>query len=224
MNFLELCQRAVMEGGASGNNSTVVGAAGEWARFVTWVNQAWKDVQFNRNDWLWMRKTKSFSTIANQGEYPIASAPLSLTDFGNWVEHSFRIYQTSAGIGHELTLDYVPYEYFRDTWLISSLRYSYTQPTRITVSPSKSLILALPPDSTDYTISGDYYKTLTALTLDTDTPDMPVRFHEAIVWKALMYYGAYESAPEKYTSAEREFKRIMTQLEIDQLPDIIVRR
>lgn len=224
MNYIQLCQRASMEGGASGRNTSVFGATGEWLRFVTWVNQAWLDIQTERNDWQWMRKTASFSTIAQQGTYEVDTAPLSLTDFGNWVEHSFRIYRTSAGIAHELMLDYVPYEYFRDTWLISSLRSSYSQPVQITIAPDKSLVLALPPDSADYTISGDYYKKPTSIVQNTNTPDMPDRFHMAIVWKALMYYGSYESYPEKYATAEREYKRIMTQLGIDQLPEITVRR
>ena len=154
MNYIELAQRAVMEAGASGRNSTVANANGEWLRFVTWVNQAWLDIQNEHADWLWMRKTTSFQTIANQAEYPVTAAPISLTDFASWINDSFRIYRTS--IQSELFLNQVEYGMFRDMWLYGSLRTSYGQPTNITVSPSKSLILALPPDSTDYTVTGDY--------------------------------------------------------------------
>lgn len=221
MNYLEIAQRSVLEGGASGRGVSIAGASGEWLRFVTWVNQAWQDIQNEHSgSWLWMRKTKSFPTVAEQGEYTLSD--LSITDFASWHKDSFRVYKDT--VGNETYLPYLPYNMFRDIYLISNVPTTYSMPSVMTISPIKSIVLALPPNDASYVITGDYQSTPAKLTLDADTPAMPERFHMAIVWKALMYYAAYESYPEKYSTAEREYKRIRNQLEIDQLPEITINR
>ena len=221
MNFLQLAQRAVQEGGASGRNTSVFSATGEWLRFVTWVNQAWQDIQNEHaGSWLWMRKTKSFSTVANEGEYTLAD--LSITDHGYWHNNSFRIYKDT--VGNETYLPYMPYERFRNVYLIADVPTTYSMPSVMSISPAKSVLLALPPNDTSYVVTGDYQSEPVSLVQNTNTPAMPERFHMAIVWKALMYYGSYESYPEKYATAEREYKRIKALLEADQLPEITVDR
>lgn len=225
MNFLQLAQRAVLESGTSGvtSSTTVISPTGEWKRFVTWVNQAWQDIQEEQEEnWLWMRGSVSFATVAEQAEYTTTAAPLSLTDFASWRTNNFRIYKTS--ISNEIPLSYLDYYYFRDQYIIGTTRTSYTQPSVITVSPTKSLILALPPDDTSYTVTGDYQKTPTTLSLDADTPEMPTRFHMMIVWKTLMHYGGYESSPEAYSRGEKEYDKLMSKLMLDQLPKLRVRR
>lgn len=221
MNYLQLAQRAVQEGGASGRGTVISGATGEWLRFVTWVNQAWEDIQNEHaGAWLWMRETKSFPTVAEKGEYTLTD--LAITDFAFWHQNSFRIYQND--VGNETYLPYLPYEQFRDIYLIANGPTTYSMPSVMTVSPSKSVILALPPNDTSYVVTGDYQSTPVKLKLAGDTPAMPERFHMAIVWKALMYYGSYESYPEKYGTAEREYKRIKNLLEINQLPEVTINR
>lgn len=220
MNYLELCKRALIEGGVSGsyNTLTTVGATGEFGRFCTWINQAWEDIQTQRDDWLFMRKTAIFNLIANQAEYETNLAPMSLVDYGNWVEDSFRIYKDT--INTEYRLQQIDYNTFRDIYLLGSTRNSYGMPIVVTVSPSQSLIFALPPDYT-YTVIADYQRTPSSFSLDTDTPNIPPRFHMMIVYRALMHYGAFESYPEKFSRAEIEYRRLMAMLEIDQLPKLI---
>ncbi len=219
MNRLQLAQQLRRDCGISGSETTTVDASGEWSDVVNWIDRAWEDIQLDRPNWLWMRTTASFSTVAEQAEYPYASAPLSLTDFARWVPRSFRIYKTS--IGNEMILDeWESYERFRDTYLIGSQRTSYGYPSSIVVSPTKSLILALPPDDTSYTISGDYYKVPTMLSADTDEPDMPPRFHMLIVYRAMEFAGFKESANELITLAQKNIIRMTRLLEDDQLPTV----
>ena len=80
MNYLALVKRAISEAGASGVNNvtTVANASGELLRFTQWINQAWIDIQNKRSDWLFMRKSVQFNLIANQAEYPVTSAPISI--------------------------------------------------------------------------------------------------------------------------------------------------
>lgn len=219
MNRLQLAQQLRRDCGISGSETTTVDASGEWSDVVNWIDRAWEDIQLDRPNWLWMRTTASFSTVAEQAEYPYASAPLSLTDFARWVPRSFRIYKTS--IGNEMILDeWESYERFRDTYIIGSQRTSYGYPSSIVVSPTKSLILALPPDDTSYTISGDYYKVPTVLSDDTDEPDMPSRFHMLIVYRAMEFAGFKESANELITLAQKNIVRMTRLLEDDQLPTV----
>ncbi len=165
MDYLTLCKRAVIEAGTSGVNglTTTADARGEWLRFVTWVNQAWLDIQTERDDWLFMRKSKAFNLIPNQAEYNITTAPLSITDYGSWVDDSFRIYLTDPN--REMRISQMAFIPFRDTYLIGSLRVSYSMPTVVSVSPTQSLIFALPPDSA-YTVIADYQRTPQSLTHD----------------------------------------------------------
>lgn len=226
MNFLQLVNRAVMEAGVTGTtatNTTVQDASGELLRFATWVNQAWEDLQ-NEHDgaWNWMNTSFSFTTIAQQAEYPYASAPLSLTNFGSWDTDTFRIYKTD--IGSETYLPHQEYRYFRDQFLIGTLHTTDSQPSVFTVSPSQSIILALPPEDTSYVISGRYRTTVSTLSADTDTPEMPTRFHMLIVWGALISGGWYENAPEMLARGTKEYKKLKAALEHNQLPAIAVDR
>lgn len=223
MNRLELAQQLRRDCGISGSETTTINASGEWGDVVNWIDRAWNDIQIAHDDWMWMRKSFSFSTIAQQAIYAPAGAPLSLSDFGSWMPGTFRIYRDS--IQSEIPLNFWhSYDQFRDTYLIGSLRSSYGQPTEVCAGPDKSLILALPPDSTNYTILGDYIKSPTILTLDASIPDMPARFHMLIVYEAMKYAGYKEGANELLMMHSSEKNRLLTLLEIDQLPKMVINR
>jgi len=93
MQFIDLVKALRRECGVSGTDATVTGATGEWARLVNWTAQAYTEIQMENTDWQWMRKSKTFNTVANQGEYDL-TADLALTDFADWREKSFRVYLT----------------------------------------------------------------------------------------------------------------------------------
>lgn len=219
--YLQLCQRLRQEGGISGSDSTVVSAAGEWKRVCDWVAQAYVEIQEDQTNWEWMRATKSFATIANQAEYAYASSPILLTSFSKWRDGSFRIYSTDVGDEHQLIQ--MRYDYFREIYRIGNNTTTYGYPSIISVSPTKSLFLALPPDGI-YTVTGEYYTAPTVLAADADIPAMPTRFHLAIVYKAMMYLGGYEVAAEIYQRGEKGYKEMYGRLMSDQLPPVQVDR
>ena len=45
-------------------------------------------------------------------------------------------------------------------------------------------------------------------------------FNGALVYQAMMQYGAYESAPEVYNRGEKEYDKLMQRLELQRLPDV----
>ena len=221
MTYIELCKRLRQEVGASGADVTVSGATGEWKRLCDWIAEAYNEIQRdNLGKWHWLRTTKTFTTTASQSEYDYASAPLSLTDFASWRDNSFRLYKN---IGDEFFLDQWNYSDFRDYYIIGNNRTTEARPQSITISPTKSLILGLVPDDA-YTVVTEYYKSPESLASDSDEPDMPSRFHMAIVYKAMTYYALYENASEHLVRGENLFDQIYAELMADQLDQVRVHR
>lgn len=221
MNKLEMAVELREMCGLSGADATTVGARGEWLVLINAIKRAWEDIQRNRPDWLWMRKTVSFTTIAAQGEYSYSAAPLSLTDFGAWDTDTFRLYNTS--VADELFLNYVKYAYFRDYWLFGTSRTINYQPYDFTISPTKSIIFGPAPDAA-YTVTADYLKTPSTLDSDSSEPDMPARFHMLIVYEAMKFIGMRESGVELFEYARMQAAQLKFDLELDQLPEITISR
>ena len=225
MNRLELAQTLRSDAGISGSDDTTIDPSGEWKDVVRWIDRAWKDIQTrNKGEWNWMRRSVQFTTIAGQKEYDPEAAPMSLTDFGNWVPRTFRVYQDGL-IGNQLDLaHWQSYELFRDSYLIGSLATEASRPNDVVISPSKSIILYPTPVDTSFTVTADYYSKPQVLALDTDEPNMPEQFHEVILYRALMFASQVEGASDNYAIGEREFKSLYSLLMADQLPRMVVNR
>lgn len=218
MNFLQLVQRLARDTGVPGTGpATVVNQSGEDGRLVNWISSAWVDIQNEHSDWQWMRKSASFSTVAGQATY--TPTQCGVTDFGAWDRNSFRNYDTAAGSKSEIFMSYQEYELWRDEYQFGNMRTVQTRPSQITITPDKSIGLG-PVPAAGYTVIGDYYSIPTEMTLDADIPALPTQYHMAIVYRAMMFYGAYEAANEVYQHGQTEFERIMARIYSDRLPDI----
>ena len=213
--YLDLCKDLRAECGVSGTDTTVVSATGEWARMCNWVKKAWIEIQEKHPDWEWKRKSFTFNTIANQGEYTAVQA--GVTDLGEWKPASFRLYLQAAGVGSEQLIGFKHYNIFRDYYLLSTRKTTYARPTEVSISPSRTILLGLIPNDV-YVVSGEYFTAPITLALDADTPDMPAQFHNAIVYRAMMHYGSFEAASEVYERGQQQYKEMMASLRLHQLP------
>ena len=221
MTYLELVRRLHSECGVSGSPpSTTVGQIGEMKRLVDWTATAWTEIQEKRPNWSWMQTAVSFDTVAGDYEYSPTEAGIEST-FANWKADSFRSYLKAAGVGSEVFMTPMTYDQFRNYYLFSTRRTSLSQPLELAVAPNKNLLVG-PPPADVYTIVGEYYKLPVVLSADADIPDLPARFHMAIVYRAMIDYGMYEAAPEVVTRGETKFREMMIKIEDDQLPDILV--
>jgi hypothetical protein len=167
-----------------------------------------------------MRYSMSFPTIAGQASYTLAeieSTGIGFSDFGNWDRDTFRNYLTATGTNDENEMPWMPYDMWRDTYQIGATRNTTTRPTQFTITPALGIGLGCTP-IVGYTISGDYFKVATEMVNDTDIPALLSQFHMAIVYKAMMFYGASESAPEVYDDGKTEFDLMMDRIELQQLP------
>ena len=224
MNFLQLVNRARVECGVSGASTPLtsgVGLTGESARFYSWINSAWEDIQTSKEDWQWLRDTFQFNTITQQQIYTPTEAGVGTT-FGNWKRDSFRASSVGQNYADEQLLNYMDWSIFRNLYVYGNMRFTYTRPVVITIDPYKNLGFGAVPDQ-PYVIVGEYYKMPTTFAANTDAPyaAFPDRFHMMIVYRAMMFYGGYEAAPEVYSRGEFEFKRLMNRLTIDQLPTMV---
>lgn len=219
--FLDCVQRLAFECGIAGTGpTTVLNPTGQTADLVNWVGAAWLEIQNLHTDWSFMLQSPgvSFTTIAGQALYTPTACGIAAGEVSEWKRDTFRNYLTSAGTPSEVQMDYVPYDEWRDLYQIGALRTSQIRPLVFTVHPDQSIGLATP--LTGYTITGDYYSTPVAFAADDDEPSLPTKFIMAIVYKAMMFYGAYESAPETYNQGEAQYNKFITRMEVGRLPEI----
>lgn len=224
MNYLQLVNTARRECGVSGSSTpltTVQNLSGESLRMANWVNQAWVDVQTAKEDWQWMREAVQFNTVTHQQVYSPTDTGVADT-FGNWKRDSFRCSSVGQNYADEQLLNYMEYTTFRNLYQYGNMRTTYARPVVVSIVPGsdKSLGFGAIPDQ-PYVITGEYYKKPVDFSADTDEPAIPDRFQMMIVYRAMMYYGGYEAAPEVFSRGEQEFKRLMNRLNIDQLPTIV---
>lgn len=224
MNFLALCKRVRQECGITGTGpSTVVSQTGELGRIVDWTNDAWRDIQTAHMDWDWMRASASFATVQAQAVYPLGSGAgtcgVTVANHGRWIRNTARCYVTSVGTNSEAILGYIPYEAWRNTYQFGATRQAYSRPVEFTIAPDRSICLG-PVALSGYTVTLDYFSAPVDLAADADIPSLPTQYHLAIVYKAMMYYGAYEAAVEVYQRGEVEFKKLMQRMNADRVPEV----
>ncbi len=232
MNYLDLGQRLASECGVSGTLLTMAGQTGSLGRIVNWTAQAWAELQTLHDDWEWLRSSNllgsgmSFTTVAGTASYPLGTGSgtcgVTAALFGKWDRDTFRCYTTSAGFSNETDLDNIRYDKWRNSYMLGAMRNGQTRPVAVAVGPDKSICLGPPPNAL-YTITGDYFLAPSAMSLDTDTPTgLPAQFHMLIVYMAMEYYAAYESAPEVLERAMSGSARLRGQLEQTYAPELVM--
>jgi hypothetical protein len=220
--FLDLCQRLASECGVSGSGpSAVTGQTGESARLVNWIASSWLSIQRRHADWSFLLVSPgvSFVTVAGQVYYTPTQTGVTAGVVGQWKRNTFRCYNTTAGTPSEIFLNYVDYDYFRDVYQLGNLRTSQVQPTVVTITPEFSVGIQTP--AAGYTITGDYFTVPIALEDDGDIPTIPSQFIMSIVYKAMMDFASYESAPEVFQRGQMGYLEFMRQMEKNRLPEIL---
>jgi hypothetical protein len=221
VNYLTLAQKLRRKCRVMGSGPTAVtGQSEEYSRLLDWISEAWMEIQRMRNDWAFQRATATCATVLGQTSYSASDFGISDT-LGFWaVDYengdTFRNYVTATGTSSETFMDVWDYDRWRDTYLFGALRTSYTRPYVVAVTPDNAIACG-PIADAGYTLVGDYYKVPTELVAATDTPTLPVQYHMAIVYKAMMYYGASEAAPEVYDEGRGQFEVIIRQIMATQL-------
>jgi hypothetical protein len=227
--FLQLCQKTARECGIAGGTDTspkpaaVTAQIGELNRLVNWVVDAYSEIQDMR-DWRWMRKKFTFDTTDGVNVY----APGVVTDvddaavisrFKSWrLDDRLnppKLFLTSSGVESQVFLSWTRWDNFSYLYETGALQSQTSQPVHITINPKDEIQLGIAPNDI-YTVRGEYHRSAQLLAADGDIPEMPVQYHNIIMYKAMLWYGYYESAPEIIARAEKGYNLLMNQLRKNQ--------
>lgn len=219
MNFLELCQRTRERcaiSSSTGGPVSVVGQTGQMLKVVHLVNDAWMAIQRLHRDWLWMRDSFSFPTVAGQHEYTLAQVGVS--NLLEWHTDTLRIERQSIGRTDRQDLPHMGYLDWRRTYDMATV--TSERPACFSVRPQNfQLLLGGTPDAV-YTVSGEYQHCATEMAANTDTPGLPAAFHMLIVYKAMLLHAAEANAPEVDIAGQRGWVPMLAELESNQRPAI----
>jgi hypothetical protein len=166
----------------------------------------------------------SFVPAAGQYTTPLGTGAgqvgIACDSFGKWDKDTFRNYTTTVGTSNEMFLDEVPFDVWRDAYMLGAMRTVQTRPVAVAIGPDQSVNLGPPPNGL-YTITADYFVAPSVMVQDTDAPTgLPTRFNMLIVYKAMMKYAGYESATEVYARGSAEYNLMFAELEAVRLPQM----
>lgn len=215
--FVQLVGRLRESCGVSGSNpSSVQNLIGEMLRLKNYTNEAWMYIQALQDKWEFMKQSIEFTCKVGQQKY--TSVEQLITSFGTYELDSFRAYPVDEPAG-EFYLPFMTYKEFRDYYMFGANRTLQQRPNFFSISPQKDFLLGPTPDA-QYRINGEGFARPTEMVNDSDRPVMPPQFHLLIVYRAMMFYGAYEGAQEVYQQGLTEYQKWMPLLCKDQLPTV----
>ncbi len=219
MTFLEIVKATRELAGITGSGPvTTVNQLGEMLRLVNWVKQSWLDLQNLHKTWNFLLVDLSFTTVAAQGDYTLAN--MGASNLRQLDAESLRCQRADSDLRNRQFMEPWDWRHFRDTYRYNNLVQG--RPIRFAVDPKdKSVCLAAVPDDA-YLITGRYWTKPVAFVNDTDVPAIPDEYHMLIAYWALSKYAGYEAAAEAKQEAMENKARMLTALEIDQLPSMTV--
>ena len=207
MNFLELAQRTRREIGASGDGpANVAGQTGYSAKIVAWVQDAYREVQASPalQNCLWGMAT--LVLVPGVASYTLP-AP-----FARMVAGGVYLHQGAT----KLCLDEMPWRVYRDVpGTVNGAPISYA------MSPNNELWLYPTPQAAD-TLEYEYERTPDVMADNVSLPIIPVEYHMAIVWRAVMYSAAHDENQALFQTAQANYRQIMNKLAINELPPMAV--
>jgi hypothetical protein len=223
MNFLQLCQKAATESGTIAGIpqfTTVAGASGRVGKLVGWVSDAYRDIQNERGDWLWMRKDFTKALIADQPDYLPSAFGLNvarwLTDTDD--RRTLSLYDPDTGISDERPISFIPYDRWRDMFYRGE--HDAQRPRYWSVRPAdRALVFGNTPDKA-YVIRGEYIEQAVILAADDDTPDMPEQYHGLIIGEALRIMAGSDEALNIIGQKAISYDRLRYPLVRDQTPNM----
>ncbi len=213
MNYLELCKKVCSEAGISSTNPTSVkNQVGIINKIVGWVAEADLNIQTEFADWRFLWARSSFSFVVDREEYTPGDVGIS----GSGV---IEERQVDAITIDGLPLTQLTWEAYLQDVERTGAQDNKSQPKAFAVQPSGSFVFYPIADST-YSAKIDFYQSPLRLTENTDVSVIPVKYHMAIAWQALMYYAAQEGDTEIFAMAEINYNKLYDKLVLGYAPAI----
>lgn len=221
--YKQICQKAASEYGTFNGTvpTTVLSQTGRLGVLVRQVADAWTGIQNYSEDWSWMRGEYSGSTVASQARYDGSDFGVSADRFSHFLEaypgaRGVSIYDPSIGLTDEGSLHFMEWGRFYAAYVKGY--HAAARPVWYSLSPDGQMVLSPTPDKA-YTVRGPYHKAPQTLALDDDTPEMPARFHDLIMWWALVNFATRDESPQLALWNSQK-NLLLRKLENAQLPRI----
>jgi hypothetical protein len=210
VNLLDMASRLKRESGRSGDPITTLTGLGQSdQRLVDWIRTAWEQIQADVL-WSWTRKSATGDILAGVHTY-LPSAIGTASDCREWWPEQDD-YKPIVGPVVDPTskyeLSYLGYDWVRRALKIEGQTGA---PQYWAIGPQNEIVL-YPIPVGDWTIDIDYRAANTTLPDGTSTPNLPLDFHMALVWRALMEVASFDAAPEVYARAKTNFEELYSAL------------
>lgn len=191
---------------------------------VTWINQAWIELQEDQTDWNFMRKQGTFPLIEGQSDYDIILQP-GLEDYDGIrpfvaIQDSRYIWvvdgSTSPSTKHGCY--YVKPEHFFGFFNKNAAPEG--QPNRYTFKSNGCILFHPIPHSNSMAAEFRYQRAVEELVADTDTPTgLPPKYHMDIVYRAMEYYSGYDETDPQWKRAAVRKRKMENKMYIELLPE-----
>lgn len=214
MTYLELVNFAMSRAGVREEAATtLVGAIGLVADFKNWVNDAWYEMQMEKQNPPWWFMMSLDQTLAISASTDSYSVPAGLATL-DW--RTPTIYTTAKQ--DETPLCYIPYDEWRGYY--DTKTFQEGRPKWITLCPDDTIKLFPVPEQA-YTLRYDGVIDPAELSADTDEPaNLPDRYHRVIGWAAVMRYAAHHEDGATLMNAENKFRGIYDKLVARQVEQV----
>lgn len=225
--YLQLVKDTARESGTVPGYSSIVSVVnqvGRVALFANWVRQAYRDIQNDRDDWRWLQA--DFEGTALNGVNSFAASDLSIDAdrFSHWInpndgEEHMTCYPTASGIVDEEYLHERSYDRFKRAFMVGEESLKTGRPAYYAITPQNRIILHPTPDA-DHVLKGSYYKAPQNLAVNDDQPEMPRRYHDMIMWGALVHMATYDEAFEQIQIFQGRYDKMRQDMISENTPTI----
>lgn len=209
MNYLDLINSVLREVNEV-ELTTLASARGIQTSVKDFINKSQRDIINSEVEWPFTVTAGSITTTAGTAEYtkPVTAKTI---DFD-----SFTV-QESASTA-EKKLAYISFNEY-----LEKLNEADTNPTGggqalpqyVYFTPDENIGLSPVPDASTYTVRYYYYATNTDMTLATDTPVIPERFHDVIVNRGRYYTHMLRSDTQFSQLALRDYEQGLNRMRVE---------
>lgn len=220
MNFLEICNRVNALSGLHGSMSSVTSTTDLQRQIANCVNEEWINLQNFRKDWTFMiKRHQTFICTPGQEAY-------STTDPGGGVGY-MNIDDLGTYRKRGIYLDNKQLRYVYPNEFPTIVNTTRSKPTWFTVDPKdNTLYLDLPDDAYNFDIY--YRKQVQDLTVgstpNTNIPELPVNYHEILVFGGLASFAVFIGDGDKYQKWNKEFLRMRNMMMREYIPSVMMTR
>lgn len=224
--FLQLCALLATRSGAVGAApAAVTGQIGRQAKCVDWIMNAWTLIQNDSPDWNWMQsEVPAVALTIDDMSYSGSDLGIAtrFAEFkgdrpGRFTYRPWTLYDNSIGQPDETPLREIPFDLWRTIYDRGT--HDAQRPLEYALAPDRSIRFGPKPDKA-YRVRGEYRKTPQVLAANGDTPELPDRFHDIIVWRAIMLIAGHDESDPAYNQASAKYAEMMLNLQRDCLPRI----